>query len=180
VDFCVGDAATVPAEDGAFDLVLSVFAVIFAPDAEAAARELVRVTRPGGRIVLTSWSNEGAIAEAGRILRTATAERDAGAPPRVAPAWGDETFLRNLFEPKGAHVRIEARELTFTASSPEAWFEEQEAHHPVWRTIARALTAAAWATVRKRTVLALCAHNQDPPAFCVRSGYFVVTVTLAG
>ena len=64
-----GDASAIPASDGAFDVVLSVFAVIFAPDAEQAASEMVRVLRPGGRIVMTSWTNEGAVAEAGRIVR---------------------------------------------------------------------------------------------------------------
>lgn len=179
VGFDVGEAAKIPVSDGAFDLVLSVFAVIFAPDAEAAARELVRVTRPGGRIVLTTWSNEGAIAEAGRILRNAMAELTPDAPARAAPAWGDGDFVRALFEPKGTAVTIEPRELVFTAASPEAWFEEQEAHHPVWRSIARMLSPEAWSRVRDRSVAALRAHNQDPRGFRVSSGYFVVTVTRA-
>lgn len=177
VDFHMGEAAKLPVDDGAFDLVLSVFAVIFAPDAEAAARELVRVTRPGGRIVLTTWSGEGAIAEAGRILRSAMTESTPDAPARVAPAWGDPHFVRALFEPKGTEVRVEPRELAFTATSPEAWFEEQETHHPVWRSIARMLSPEAWRLVRERSVAALRAHNQDPEAFRVSSGYFVVTVT---
>ena len=177
VGFHVGEAAKIPASDGAFDLVLSVFAVIFAPDAEAAARELVRVTRPGGRIVLTTWSGEGAIAEAGRILRNAMAELTPDAPTRTAPAWGDADFVRALFEPKGAEVRIDPRELAFTATSPEAWFEEQETHHPVWRSIARMLSPEAWRRVRERSVATLRAHNQAPEAFRVSSGYFVVTVT---
>jgi ubiquinone/menaquinone biosynthesis C-methylase UbiE len=176
VDFREGEAANIPSAEGVFDLVLSVFAVIFAPDAEAAARELVRVTRPGGRIVLTTWSNEGAIAEAGRILRTQMAELSPQAPARAAPAWGDPEFVRALFEPKGTQVRIEPRELTFAATSPEAWFEEQETHHPVWRTIARMLPTEAWSRVRERSVSTLRAHNLDPQAFRVSSGYFVVTV----
>jgi len=179
-DFRVGVAGAIPAEDGVFDVVLSVFAVIFAPDAEVAARELVRVTRPGGRIVLTTWSPVGAIAEAGKILRDAAATLTPGAPARPAPAWGDETFVRALFAPLGTHVRFEPRELVFTASSPAAWFEEQELHHPVWRTIRRLLPDETWRGVRERSVAALSLHNQDPHAFRVSSGYQVVTITRPG
>ncbi|QBI19081.1 class I SAM-dependent methyltransferase [Egibacter rhizosphaerae] len=51
-----GEAQELPYPDASFDLVLSTFGVMFAPDAHAAAAELVRVCRPGGRIVTTAWT----------------------------------------------------------------------------------------------------------------------------
>lgn len=55
IDFRVGDAQDLPFPDESFDVVVSVFGVMFAPDQEKAARELLRVCRPGGKIALASW-----------------------------------------------------------------------------------------------------------------------------
>lgn len=55
IDFRVGDAQDLPYPDESFDVVVSVFGVMFAPDQEKAARELVRVCRPGGKIALANW-----------------------------------------------------------------------------------------------------------------------------
>src|SRR4051794_29093284 len=64
--FTAGEAAALPLEDGEADVVLSVFAVIFASDARAAAAELARVTAPRGRIVLSAWIPRGAVHDAVR------------------------------------------------------------------------------------------------------------------
>jgi ubiquinone/menaquinone biosynthesis C-methylase UbiE len=67
VQFETADAEALPFEDSTFDVVLSTFGVIFAPDHDAAARELVRVCRPGGRIGLASWTPEGFIGQLFRV-----------------------------------------------------------------------------------------------------------------
>ena len=175
-----GDSLAIPAEDSSFEVLLSVFALIFAPDAELSVSEIFRVLRPGGRLAMTSWLPTGAIAEAGRILRGAVAP---AAPPAAstppAPAWGDPAFVHRIFESRGAQVAIEEAKLEFTAASPEAWFDEQEEHHPVWRFVHRALAGQplAWAAVRERSVEVLRARNEDPSAFRATSGYLVITAT---
>jgi SAM-dependent methyltransferase len=58
VDFRVADAQALPFPDASFDVVVSVFGVLFAPDQEKAASELLRVCRPGGRIALANWMPE--------------------------------------------------------------------------------------------------------------------------
>lgn len=177
----VGDAESIPADDASFDAVLSVFAVIFAPDAERAADEMLRVTKPGGRIVLTSWTPKGPIAQAGSILRGGMAVLDPASKTRAAAyAWGDPAFIRTLFESRGASARIEEKTLSFSASSPEAWFDEQETHHPIWMGIKRALLASRpdeWKSVRERSIAALSAGNEDPTGFRTTSTYLLVTVT---
>jgi len=175
-----GDASRIPAADGAFDALLSVFAVIFAPDAEAAADEMLRVVRPGGRLVVTTWSPKGPISQAGAVLRDAMALVDPSSKTRVAPAWGDPAWVRALFERRGARVSIEEETLSFEAESPEAWFTDQEEHHPIWRGIKAALSALPgdeWARVRERSVAALRAGNEDASRLRVTSHYLVVTVT---
>lgn len=58
VDFRVADAQALPFDDASFDVVVSVFGVMFAPDQAKAAAELLRVCRPGGRIALANWMPE--------------------------------------------------------------------------------------------------------------------------
>ena len=58
VDFDEGDAENMPYEDGSFDTVSSTFGVMFAPDHAAAAAELGRVTKPGGRLALLDLASD--------------------------------------------------------------------------------------------------------------------------
>lgn len=93
IEWVEGDAQDLPFEDASFDVVLSTFGVMFAPDQEKAAAELLRVCRPGGRIGLGNWTPDGAIGEMFRI----TMEH---APPPFkldSPVlWGTEERLREL------------------------------------------------------------------------------------
>ncbi len=169
--------------DGAFDVTLSVFGVIFVPDAEAAVSELVRVTRPGGRIVVTSWVPEGAIAGAGRLVRQARLDHMSAAQRGQAGepiAWGDPGFLQDLFGRHGATVTVTEERLPFVDASPTAWFDAQEEHHPMWRAARAELAdhAAAWQDVRARTIAMLTEHNEDPDAFRVTSRYLIARADL--
>ena len=67
VTFRQADAEALPFDDASFDVVLSTFGVMFTPDQERAASELVRVCRPGGRIGLANWTPEGFI---GQLFKT--------------------------------------------------------------------------------------------------------------
>ena len=94
ISFEQGDAEALPYDDGSFDVVVSCVGVMFAPHHERAAAELLRVTRPGGRIGLLSWTPAGFI---GRMF--ATMKPYAPPPPPGAqppPLWGDEAHVRDL------------------------------------------------------------------------------------
>jgi SAM-dependent methyltransferase len=96
VDWVEGDAEELPYEDESFDVVLSAFGVQFAPRHEIAAREIVRVCRPGGRIGLVNWTPEGQVGELFKIMgRYLPAPPDYASPP---PLWGDEEHVRGLFD----------------------------------------------------------------------------------
>jgi len=169
--FNVGDALAVPVADGEFDAAVSVFGVIFAPDADRAAAELLRAVRSGGRVVLSSWVPKGPIAAVGRSLFGALPT-----PPAAPARWGDPDWVRELLTRHGATV-VEIREhgLAFTAASPQAWFAEQEEHHPVWRWIRPQMTQERWAALRDEGVAALTDANENPAAFLTTSRYLVVT-----
>src|SRR4051812_29519615 len=91
--FAVGDAEELPYADATFDIVLSAIGVMFAADHRQAARELVRVSRPGGRIGVASWTPEGFV---GGML--ATVGRHVAPPPGAQPPtrWGVEAVVADL------------------------------------------------------------------------------------
>ena len=101
IDFVEGDAEDLPFAAGSFDRGRRRIGVMFAADHERAAAELVRVTRPGGRISLASWTPTGFI---GRLLKTVGAHVP---PPAVAQSptrWGVGDTVRDLLGPDVAGV----------------------------------------------------------------------------
>lgn len=109
IEFLEGDAELLPFPSASFDAALSTYGVMFAPDQERAARELVRVVRPGGTIALANWTPEGFI---GRLL--VTIGKYVAPPVGVASPilWGTEARLRQLF-PDVAALRVQRRNFVF-------------------------------------------------------------------
>ena len=109
VEFMEADAEALPFADASFDAVISVVGVMFAPDQQRAAGELVRVCRPGGIIALASWTPDGFIGDMLRLVGR-YAPPPAGVRPPVE--WGSPTRLRDLL----AHgtTRIDAHERIHT------------------------------------------------------------------
>ncbi len=173
--FLTGDAASIPFEDGEVDLLLSVFGVIFAADAEAAAAEMARVVGPGGRIVLSAWIPEGAISEVARLGREAVATAFGQPPPPPGFAWHERDALAVLLEPHGFEVSTQAHPLAFTASSAGAWVEEEGRDHPLRVAGAAVLSEEQARQVNDRSLAIFEAANEDPGAFKVTSRYVVAT-----
>ena len=86
---------------------MSIFGAMFAPDQQRTANELLRVTKPGGRIGMASWTPDGALSEFFLILTTHTG----GPPPGTVPPvlWGDEEHARGLFGDGIVGMRVERR-----------------------------------------------------------------------
>lgn len=119
IDFVEGDAEQLPFPSASFDTVLSTFGVMFAPDQARAARELVRVTKPGGKVALASWTPEGFI---GRML--VTVSKHVPPPPGVASPvyWGNEERLRELF-PNVRKLTVNRRNFVFRYESAKHMIE---------------------------------------------------------
>jgi SAM-dependent methyltransferase len=94
VEYDVGDAEALPYPDAAFDVVTSTFGVMFAPDHRAVARELARVTAPGGQLAITAWTPDGGVGRMFGILvpYMTPAPEGAGSPF----AWGRREHLEEL------------------------------------------------------------------------------------
>jgi ubiquinone/menaquinone biosynthesis C-methylase UbiE len=120
ITFQVADAEALPFADGSFDVVLSTFGVMFAPDQERAAGELVRVVKPGGRIGLANWTPDGFI---GALFEVMSAHVPPPSGLRSPMEWGSEPRLVELFGPYATDIRTKRRTYTFRYRSAEHWIE---------------------------------------------------------
>lgn len=118
VTFEEADAEALPFADGAFDVVMSTFGVMFAPDQDQAARELWRVCRQGGRIGLANWTPDGFI---GQLFKTIGAHLPPPAGVKGPPLWGTEQRLAELFP--GATIHVHPRIFAFRYLSPQHWMD---------------------------------------------------------
>jgi SAM-dependent methyltransferase len=128
IEWIEGDAMDLPFEDESFDVVLSVFGCMFAPDHARTARELARVLQPGGRLVVAAWRPEGNF---GRMFKTIASHLPP--PPegfQPPPLWGADEHVREIFEGTGIDLDLEPTTVDFTADSPDAYFEEMERDLP--------------------------------------------------
>ena len=172
--FVLGEAADIPVQDGSVDVAVSVFSVIFAPDAGPAAAELDRVTAPQGRVVFSAWIPEGTMFRAVQLMR-GTVMEVLGEPPQPPPfAWHEESALSELFGPRGFSVTVEERELPFFSSSPEAFVQTEEENHPLVVRSRPALVEAGVADELRQGMREIYAEgNEDPSGFRVTSRYVV-------
>jgi SAM-dependent methyltransferase len=124
VDWVEGDAEALPLEDASFDIVLSTFGAMFAPDHARAAGELLRVCRPGGRIGMANWTPDGLM---GQLF--ATVAKHAPPPIKIDPPalWGVEDYLRTLLADGVTSIEVTPRDFVIRAPSAElflAFFRE--------------------------------------------------------
>jgi SAM-dependent methyltransferase len=116
ITFDEGDAENLPYPDASFDAVLSCLGVMFAPDQEKAAAELVRVCRPGGTIALANWTPAGFI---GQLLKTVARHVPPPAGVRPPSLWGTEERLRELLGDAVSRLEITPRSYLWRFRSPE-------------------------------------------------------------
>jgi ubiquinone/menaquinone biosynthesis C-methylase UbiE len=106
IEFVEADAQNLRFGEASFDVAMSVFGAMFAPDQRRTAAELLRVVKPGGRIGMANWCPDGAV---GRMFETTA--KHAPPPPDLDPAllWGTEERLRELFGDGIADLRTKRR-----------------------------------------------------------------------
>jgi SAM-dependent methyltransferase len=151
IDWVEGDAEALPFADERFDRVLSVLGVQFAPRHELTARELVRVTRPAGTIVLACWTPGGFI---GRLFKTMSPylpKPPAGAS--APPLWGDEDHVRALFAGTGVELAFSSHSASFHGESPETFVDFMADHYgPVLKARDRLIPEGRWDALRSDLV----------------------------
>lgn len=153
--FREGELTAIPWPDAEFELVVSTFGAFLADDAAGCAAELVRVCRPGGRIVTTAWTGEGVIGSWRRAVETRHPEFALQDPSRVdRDAWSAPERVRALFDGDDLEVRVEEREIWFPfASSVEALDTFEATSGPIMRLRDAVLGAGHdWVRIRRDLV----------------------------
>jgi SAM-dependent methyltransferase len=180
VRFVEGDAEALPFENASFDAVISVVGVMFAPDHERAAGELVRVCRPGGTIALASWTPQGFI---GGLLKTVGKHVPPPAGVRPPTLWGDEDHLRGLLGADVDALRTERRTYTFRYRSPEHFVDFFEAYYGPTHKAFAALDDLGREALRADIVELVHSYDRlgdDDTAVAITAEYLQAVGTRAG
>jgi len=174
VTFQVADAEALPFPDASFDAVVSTFGVMFTPDQEKAAAEMLRVCRPGGRIGLANWTPESFV---GQLFKTIGAHIPP-APGLKSPAlWGTEARLRDLFGPAADGLQVTQRQFIFRYRTAAHFLDVFRGYYgPVNRAFA-ALDAAGQAGLETDILALLARMDTGATSLRVPSEYLEVIIT---
>jgi ubiquinone/menaquinone biosynthesis C-methylase UbiE len=174
IEFREADAEALPFEDASFDVVVSTFGVMFTPDQESAADELLRVCKSGGKIGLANWTPDGFI---GQLFKT-IGKHVAPPPGAKSPAlWGTRARIVDLFEPHAASIETTARNFVFRYRSPAHWIEVFKSFYgPLLKTFAT-LEPAAQAALQRDLMALIDRFNRSGDAtMVVPSEYLEVVI----
>jgi ubiquinone/menaquinone biosynthesis C-methylase UbiE len=175
IQFQVADAEALPFADGSFDVVLSTFGVMFTPEPGAAARELKRVVRSGGRIGMTNWTPEGFIGDLFRVIAAYVPPPAGLSSPML---WGSEPRIVELFGPDATDIRCARRHYNFRFRSAAHWVEVfRNFYGPTHKAYA-ALDPARQARLTEDLTMLLERLNVGgPSSLVVPSEYLEIVIT---
>jgi SAM-dependent methyltransferase len=175
IAFREADAEALPFPERSFDAVVSTFGVMFTPDQDRAAAELVRVCRPGGRIGLASWTPTGFI---GQLFKTIGTHVPPPPGARSPALWGTEARLAELFAPQADSIAAAPRDFVFRYRSPAHWLEVFRTYYgPVLKTFAALAPPAQRALEADIMDLIGRFNRSDDGTMVVPSEYLEVVVT---
>lgn len=173
--FQEADAEDLPFPEASFDVLLSTFGAMFAPDHEQVARELLRVCRPGGKIGMTNWTPEGFL---GDFFRTMGRHVPPPAGVRSPMLWGVEDHLRALFGESLSELTVTRRHFVFRQRSPRAWIDYFRTYYgPTLKAFASLDAARQDALVADLEALIARHNGADDGTMVVRAEYLEVVAT---
>jgi SAM-dependent methyltransferase len=175
VTFQVADAENLPFADASFDVALSTFGVMFAPDHAKTASELLRVVRPGGRIGMANWTPSGFI---GRLFKVIGALVPPPAGLQSPALWGTEAHLERLFGAGAAQIQAQRRNFNFRYRSAAHFVQIfRDYYGPTHKAFA-ALDAAGQVKLEHDiTALLEELNTAGPHSLVVPSEYLEIVIT---
>jgi ubiquinone/menaquinone biosynthesis C-methylase UbiE len=175
IDFREADAEALPFPDGSFDTVVSTFGVMFTPDQERAAAEMVRVCKRGGKIGLANWTPEGFI---GQLFKTIGKQLPPPAGAKSPALWGTRARIAELFEAHASSIKSAQRSYVFRYRSPEHWLEIFKTYYgPVLKAFAALEPSAQSALEHDLKALIDQFNRSGDDSMVVPSEYLEVVVT---
>jgi ubiquinone/menaquinone biosynthesis C-methylase UbiE len=175
IEFREADAEALSFSDDSFDVVLSTFGVMFTPDQDRAAAEMVRVCKRGGKIGLANWTPDGFI---GQLFKTIGKHVPPAAGVKSPALWGTRARIAELFEPHATSVKSAQRNFVFRYRSPAHWLEVFKTYYgPLLKTFA-ALEPAAQAPLQRDLMALVDRFNRSGDgSMVVPSEYLEVVIT---
>ncbi len=170
ITYRLGDAENLPFADGAFDAVISTCGVMFVSRPEAAAREMARVCRKGGRIGLTTWVAEGNLFKMFMVMKPYMPPPPSPAPPSPF-AWGRTERIEELLG-RDFDLAFEKGVSYYREPSAEAAWERFSSGYGPTKALAAALDENRRADLR-RDFVAFHAQFQTPLGICVPREYWL-------
>jgi hypothetical protein len=149
--------------------------VMFTPDQDRAAAEMIRVCKRGGKIGLANWTPEGFI---GQLFKTIGKHVPPPTGVRSPALWGTRARIVELFEPHAASIKSAQRNFAFRYRSPEHWVEIFKTYYgPVLKTFA-ALDSAGQAALKGDLMTLIEQFNRSGDgSMVVPSEYLEVVIT---
>jgi SAM-dependent methyltransferase len=173
VKFEVADAENLPFADERFDVTLSTFGAMFAPDHTRTAAQMLRVTRRGGRIGLANWTPDGFI---GRLFKQIGAYLPPPAGLQSPALWGTDAHLEALFGSQAREIRSERKHFNFRYRSAAHWVQVfRDTYGPTHKAFA-ALDATQQARLEADIVALLGEFNTAGAASLVVPSAYIETV----
>jgi ubiquinone/menaquinone biosynthesis C-methylase UbiE len=170
IDYQLGDAENLPFENGSFDAVISTCGIMFAARQEAAAAELARVVRKGGRIALTTWLSDGALSKMFEVMK-----RYMPPPPTPAPRspfeWGRTERITELLG-RSFQLRFEKGISYYREPSAEAAWDTFSTGYGPTRTLAKSLDSDKLAAFRSDFIAFHAAYPSEL-GICVRREFWL-------
>jgi SAM-dependent methyltransferase len=174
IEFREADAEALPFGDSAFDAVLSTFGVMFTPDQDKAAAELLRVCKNGGKIGLANWTPDGFI---GQVFKTLGKYLPPPAGAKSPALWGTEARLTEMFGAAAYSLTFERRDFNFRYRSPAHFVDVFKAYYgPMLKAFA-ALDGANQLRLRDDLLALIGSLNRaDDGTMVVPSAYLEVVI----
>jgi SAM-dependent methyltransferase len=171
------DAEALPFPDASFDVVLSTFGVMFSPNQQRAAAELLRVCREGGRIGLTNWTPAGFV---GQMFKNVGQHVPPPAGISSPLAWGTESRLAELFGSEVQSLDAQRRHFVFRYRSAQHWLDSFRTYYgPTLKAFATLDDEARKTLEHKLLVLANESNTSTTGTLRIPSEYLEVVAVKA-
>ncbi|MDZ4735069.1 MAG: class I SAM-dependent methyltransferase [Rhodospirillaceae bacterium] len=173
--FREADAENLPFGDNSFDAVVSTFGVMFTPDQDKSASELLRVCKSGGRIGLANWTPEGFI---GQLFKTIGKHLPPPQGVKSPALWGTKARLDEMFGKGAASIDAAPRDFVFRYKSAEHWLDIFRTWYGPTLKAFGALDGAGQAALQADLIALVARFNRSGDAtMVVPSEYLEIVVT---
>jgi ubiquinone/menaquinone biosynthesis C-methylase UbiE len=175
IAFREADAEALPFADASFDVIVSTYGVMFTPDQNKAAAEMLRVCKPKGKIGLANWTPQGFI---GQVFKTLGQYLPPPAGAKSPALWGTRERLAELFGSAAVSIQAQPRHFMFRYRSPEHFLDVFKTYYgPILKAFAALDETKQRGLQDDLNALIARLNTSDDSTMVVPSEYLEVVIT---